>query len=131
MFLFESVCTLLQSNSCPDHLFQQVNAAGWRQGTLNGVFMAYQQKGIPANVLRICGIAALGGILFGYLSSQFHGAFPMWIFAICCLFSYWFICRFVPETKGVALEHMEEAMLAKRSKTSLSEPVPSLPSESK
>lgn len=66
-----------------------------------------------------------------YLSSQFHGAFPMWIFAICCLFSYWFICRFVPETKGVALEHMEEAMLAKRSKQRLSTAVPVIPGRSK
>ncbi|WP_261369190.1 MFS transporter [Yersinia mollaretii] len=94
-------------------------------------FYGISAKRNTGYVLRICGIAAPGGILFGYLSSQFHGAFPMWIFAICCLFSYWFICRFVPETKGVALEHMEEAMLAKRSKTSLSEPVPALPSESK
>ncbi len=23
-----------------------------------------------------------------YLLSHFHGAFPMWIFAICCIFSY-------------------------------------------
>lgn len=39
-----------------------------------------------------------------YLFSHFHGAFPMWIFAACCLFSYWFIGRYIPETKGVSLE---------------------------
>ncbi|WP_141136085.1 MFS transporter, partial [Salmonella enterica] len=42
-----------------------------------------------------------------YLLSHFHGAFPMWIFAICCIFSYFFICRYLPETKGVPLTEIE------------------------
>lgn len=49
-----------------------------------------------------------------YLFDTFHGAFPMWIFAACCLFSYWFIGRFIPETKGVSLEKMEGVIMAKR-----------------
>lgn len=49
-----------------------------------------------------------------YLLSHFHGAFPMWIFAGCCLLSYFFICRYLPETKGVSLEKMEAVVLAKR-----------------
>ncbi|WP_148877512.1 sugar porter family MFS transporter [Serratia marcescens] len=49
-----------------------------------------------------------------YLFSHFHGAFPMWIFAACSLFSYWFIGRYIPETKGVSLEKMEQVVLAKR-----------------
>lgn len=48
-----------------------------------------------------------------YLFSSFHGAFPMWIFAACCLFSYWFIGRYIPETKGVSLEKMEDVVMAK------------------
>ena len=51
-----------------------------------------------------------------YLLSNFHGAFPMWIFAACCTFSYFFICRYLPETKGVSLEKMEGVVLAKRGK---------------
>lgn len=51
-----------------------------------------------------------------YLLSHFHGAFPMWIFAICCIFSYFFICRYLPETKGISLEKMESVVLAKRRK---------------
>jgi len=47
------------------------------------------------------------------LQEQFHGAFPMWLFAGCCTFAYWFVTRFVPETRGVSLEHIEEVMLAK------------------
>lgn len=39
-----------------------------------------------------------------YLFSNFHGAFPMWVFAVCCLFSYWFISRYIPETKSISLE---------------------------
>ena len=54
-----------------------------------------------------------------YLFSHFHGAFPMWIFAACCLFSYWFIGRYIPETKGVSLEKMEQVVLAKRHRQSL------------
>jgi SP family xylose:H+ symportor-like MFS transporter len=49
-----------------------------------------------------------------YLFSSFHGAFPMWVFAACCLFSYWFIGRYIPETKGVSLEKMEDVVMAKR-----------------
>ncbi|KAG4079435.1 hypothetical protein HA402_008441 [Bradysia odoriphaga] len=56
-----------------------------------------------------------------YLFSTFHGAFPMWVFAACCLFSYWFIARFIPETKGVSLERMEDVMMAKRYRQPLSE----------
>lgn len=61
-----------------------------------------------------------------YLFSTFHGAFPMWIFAACCLFSYWFISRFIPETKGVSLEKMEDVVMAKRYRRPLPEakPVP-------
>ncbi|TQI77772.1 SP family xylose:H+ symportor-like MFS transporter [Serratia fonticola] len=61
-----------------------------------------------------------------YLFSTFHGAFPMWIFAACCLFSYWFISRFIPETKGVSLEKMEDVVMAKRYRQPLPEakPVP-------
>lgn len=47
------------------------------------------------------------------LIERFHGAFPMWVFAGCCVFCYWFVARFVPETRGVSLERMEEVMLAK------------------
>ncbi|WP_164255046.1 MFS transporter, partial [Stenotrophomonas maltophilia] len=54
-----------------------------------------------------------------YLFSHFHGAFPMWIFAACCLFSYWFIGRYIPETKGVSLEKMEQVVMAKRHRQSL------------
>ncbi len=63
-----------------------------------------------------------------YLFSTFHGAFPMWIFAACCLFSYWFIGRFIPETKGVSLERMEDVVMAKRYRLPLPE-VAALPVE--
>lgn len=56
-----------------------------------------------------------------YLFSTFHGAFPMWMFAACCLFSYWFIARFIPETKGVSLERMEDVVMAKRYRQPLAE----------
>lgn len=48
-----------------------------------------------------------------YLLEQFHGAFPMWIFAGCCVIGFIFLIRYVPETKGVSLEKMEPLMLSK------------------
>lgn len=47
------------------------------------------------------------------LQQAFHGAFTMWIFAalnLCCLF---FLIRFVPETRGVALEDIEQLLSAR------------------
>ncbi|SFB56046.1 sugar porter family MFS transporter [Azotobacter beijerinckii] len=52
------------------------------------------------------------------LMEQFHGAFPMWVFAGCCVFCYWFVVRFVPETRGVSLENIEAVMLAKLKRVS-------------
>jgi SP family xylose:H+ symportor-like MFS transporter len=49
-----------------------------------------------------------------YLSSHFHGAFPMWLFAGVMAVAVIFIFRFLPETKGVALEDMEAHIIAKR-----------------
>lgn len=53
-----------------------------------------------------------------WLNEQFHGAFPMWIFAGLMALAYLFIRRFLPETNGVALEHMEDHVLAKRNGSS-------------
>lgn len=48
-----------------------------------------------------------------YLLEKFNGAFPMWLFAFCCIVGFWFLVRYVPETKGVSLEKMESLMLNK------------------
>ncbi len=53
-----------------------------------------------------------------YLFRTFHGAFPMWIFAGFCLFSFFFISRYVPETKGVSLEKMRQTMTDKHEENS-------------
>ncbi len=46
-----------------------------------------------------------------WLDSHFHGAFPMWLFAGITGLSVWFLYRFLPETNGVQLEHMEQQVL--------------------
>ena len=46
-----------------------------------------------------------------WLTSHFHGAFPMWIFAAIMVLATLFTFRFLPETKGVQLEKMEEHVM--------------------
>lgn len=47
------------------------------------------------------------------LMEHFHGAFPLMLCAMGCLVAFWFVRRFLPETRGVSLEHMETLMLSK------------------
>lgn len=49
-----------------------------------------------------------------WLNEHFKGAFPMWVFAFFMICSYFFIRRYLPETNGVALEKMEEHVMAKQ-----------------
>jgi len=49
-----------------------------------------------------------------YLVENFHGAFPMWLFASIGVIGFLFLQRCVPETKGVSLEKMEKVMIDKR-----------------
>lgn len=44
------------------------------------------------------------------LQQAFHGAFTMWIFAALNLFCLFFLIRFVPETRGVALDDIEQLL---------------------
>ncbi|MCR1567623.1 MAG: sugar porter family MFS transporter [Mixta calida] len=46
-----------------------------------------------------------------WLTAHFGGGFPLLIFAVCCLISWWFVRKYLPETKGVALENMERLVL--------------------
>ncbi|MCP1204264.1 sugar porter family MFS transporter [Pantoea sp. B550] len=47
------------------------------------------------------------------LMEHFHGAFPLMLCAVGCLIAFWFVRRFLPETRGVSLEHIEPLMLSK------------------
>lgn len=47
------------------------------------------------------------------LMEHFHGAFPLMLCAVGCLIAFWFARRFLPETRGVSLEHIEPLMLSK------------------
>lgn len=51
-----------------------------------------------------------------YLQQHFNGAFSMWIFVVFNIACYWFLQRYVPETKGVALENIEQLALEKMHK---------------
>ncbi|MCU5771760.1 sugar porter family MFS transporter [Erwiniaceae bacterium BAC15a-03b] len=46
-----------------------------------------------------------------WLTGNFHGGFPLLLFALCSLLSWWFVHACLPETKGVALEKMEALIL--------------------
>ncbi|MDU4993489.1 MAG: sugar porter family MFS transporter [Klebsiella quasipneumoniae] len=47
------------------------------------------------------------------LMDNFHGVFPLMLCALGCLVAFWFVHRFIPETRGVSLEHIEPLMLSK------------------
>lgn len=65
------------------------------------------------------------------LMDNFHGAFPLMLCAVGCLVAFWFVRRFIPETRGVSLEHIEPLMLSKSRRFALeakrSEQQPSSP----
>ncbi len=48
-----------------------------------------------------------------WLTEKFHGGFPLLLFAVCCFVSWWFVKVYVPETKGVPLEQMEDLVLSR------------------
>lgn len=48
-----------------------------------------------------------------WLQQQFNGAFSMWLFVAFNLVCYWFLHKYVPETKGVSLNEIEQVAMAK------------------
>ncbi|MGF1725291.1 sugar porter family MFS transporter [Photobacterium nomapromontoriensis] len=51
-----------------------------------------------------------------YLKENFNGAFSFWLFALLSIICMVIVVKYVPETKGVSLEKMEEVMAAKLGK---------------
>ena len=51
-----------------------------------------------------------------FLKDNFNGAFSFWLFGVLSLICMVVVVKFVPETKGVSLEKMEEVMAAKLGK---------------
>lgn len=51
-----------------------------------------------------------------FLKEHFNGAFSFWLFAVLSVLCMIVVVKFVPETKGVALEKMEETMAKKLGK---------------
>lgn len=47
------------------------------------------------------------------LMEHFHGAFPLLLCSGFSIIAFWFVGRFLPETKGVSLENIEPLMLSK------------------
>lgn len=66
-----------------------------------------------------------------FLQQAFHGAFSFWIFAAINLFCLLFLLRYVPETRGVALDDIEKLLAdrIKLNKTSHSSAVSSASTE--
>ncbi|RTY58364.1 MFS transporter [Pantoea sp. YU22] len=58
------------------------------------------------------------------LQQAFHGAFSFWIFAAINLFCLIFLLRFVPETRGVALDDIEQLLASRMNPVSASSTVP-------
>lgn len=43
-----------------------------------------------------------------WLKETFNGAFPMWIYGLCCIAGFFFVSRVLKETKGKSLEQIEQ-----------------------
>lgn len=52
-----------------------------------------------------------------YLQQAYHGAFSFWLLAILSVICMFIVIKYVPETKGVSLEKMEETMAKRLGKT--------------
>ncbi|CAH0537111.1 sugar porter family MFS transporter [Vibrio marisflavi] len=52
------------------------------------------------------------------LKEHFNGGFSFWLFAALSMICMYFVVKFVPETKGVALEDMEQVMAEKLGRVS-------------
>ncbi|ATU72983.1 MFS transporter [Komagataeibacter rhaeticus] len=61
------------------------------------------------------------------LDALFHGALPMWLFAGFTLLSWWFVERYIPETRGVALEKIESVMLTPKRRRTAAGMAPATP----
>ncbi|MCE0495297.1 sugar porter family MFS transporter [Vibrio salinus] len=48
-----------------------------------------------------------------YLMEKFNGSFPLIMCAVFCIVGFWFVGRFLPETRGVSLEKIEPLMLSR------------------
>ena len=52
------------------------------------------------------------------MKEYFNGGFSFWLFAALSMICMYFVVKFVPETKGVALEDMEQVMAEKLGRVS-------------
>ncbi len=50
-----------------------------------------------------------------FLVKHFHHAFPFWVYGGLCIFSFIFVWKYIPETKGKTLEEIEQRLLDKSS----------------
>jgi SP family xylose:H+ symportor-like MFS transporter len=46
-----------------------------------------------------------------FLVKTFHYAFPFWVYGGLCIFSFFFVWKYIPETKGKTLEEIEREVL--------------------
>ncbi len=59
-----------------------------------------------------------------WLNENFNGAFSFWLYACMTLVALWFVIRYVPETKGVSLEKMEQHFQSQLSKKERASVIP-------
>ncbi len=59
-----------------------------------------------------------------FLQAHFNGAFSFWLFAVLSLICMMVVVKYVPETKGVSLEKMEEVMAGKLGRKKVGQPQP-------
>lgn len=70
-----------------------------------------RSKAMSVAIVFLWLAAILVTIVFPVMLEMLNGASTFMIFAIICLINFWYVWRFVPETKGKSLEELEKELI--------------------
>ncbi len=73
-----------------------------------------RSKGMSLAIIALWVACAIVTIVFPVMLEALSGATTFMVFALICLANFWYVRRFVPETKGKTLEELETELMRTR-----------------
>lgn len=70
-----------------------------------------RSKGMSVAVIALWVAASIVAIVFPIMLEALSGAVTFMIFALICMINFWYVLKFVPETKGKTLEELEKELI--------------------